>query len=112
MNNGCDFYCAYRDVWVSESEFNGDKPEYYHEPRNGAPYVAKSHGACKCLKCPVTDRALCGKCDNPKFLHEEQAEKVRNNSDVSGNVILSKLANIRSRCSGCIVQYRKNGILR
>ena len=111
LDMGHDFYCAYRGVWVAESEFNGDKPSYYHEPKKGPAYEAASMGACKCLKCPEKSNEMCATCDNPDFLRQEQFEKAQQCIDCDGNVF-GRISNLVTRCEHCVVQHRLRGKLR
>ena len=108
---GRDFYCAYRGVWVAESEFNGDKPNYYHEPEKGPAYVAASLGGCKCLKCSEKSNEKCAICDNPNRLRQEQFEKTQRNVSRYGNVF-GRISDIITRCEQCALQYKLRGKLR
>ena len=115
LDMGLDFWCAYRGVWVAKSEYNSIGPNY-HEPKDGVPYVAASRGECKCLMCEKTDKIDCQKCDNPRVLAQEQAEKnfrAKYALDEYGNLV-GKPGDLdtRSRCSFCMAQYRLRGILK
>ena len=118
LNIGRDFWCAYQGRWVAESEFNGEKSGYYHEPKNGTPYMAASMGPCKCLTCTETDKRSCHWhwCDQPKKLSDEQAlKRIKYASafDTHGNFVGSPSdLDLESRCARCMAQYKMNGKLR
>lgn len=119
LNIGRDFWCAYQGRLVAESEFNGAESGYYHEPKNGTPYMAASLGPCECLTCPATDKRSCQwhLCDQVRKLSEEQRLKLQkraNAFDAHGNFVGSStdLKELESRCSRCMRQYKMNGKLR
>ena len=103
---GRDFWCAYRGVWVVESEFNS-KESFYHEPKHGTPYVAASWGKCKCLTCSAMDEDACKSCKNPKFLKKERKDMIMKNIATHGG-----LRTIVSMCQQCMAQYKMHGKLR
>ena len=110
LDMGRDFYCAYRGVYVAESEFNSDKA-CYHEPKKGAPYMAAPWGKCKCIECPMKTKEKCASCDNPKRLKSEHKQKTIETIDAFGNII-GKMSNLESRCSQCMAQYKIRGKMR
>lgn len=111
LDLGRDFWCAYRGVWVAESEFNGKSVTYCHEPKNDTPYIAGSQGKCQCLTCPETDKTACKKCNNPDWLRFEHMKVYLRNADRIGNVT-GRLADLTPRCILCMVQYKIHGKLK
>ena len=111
LNLGRDFWCAYNQTWVCESEFNGDSLTYYHEPEKGVSYMAKSQGKCQCLTCTETDKIACQKCNNANKLKFEKLKVRSCNTDMIGN-ITGRLTDLVPRCVLCMAQYKTHGKLR
>ena len=108
--NGREYYCAYRGVYVARSEYNS-KGAFYHESENGTPYMGSYNGECKCITCDVKDKKLCETCNQPSLLKAEQRAKEIQNIGVNGYVT-DRVSDLISRCTRCVSQYKVNGKLR
>ena len=110
LDIGHDFYCAYQNAFVAKSEFNS-AGSFYHQPKNGVPYVARGVDECECLTCPAIDKTKCGECRQPALLKMERAEVLSKNVDRFGNLVGPGVW-LLSRCSHCMAQYKMRGVLR
>ena len=93
LDIGRDFWCAYRQKWVCESEFNGNplKP-YIHEPKDAKKYIGYSIGQCQCLECTEVNKTACEKCNYKDYVDIEQKRW--------------------QRCTHCMAKYMIKGKLR